>query len=146
MLLKIFRALWFLSVIALFVVLLYGYAGWQQNMIVQDKASGQISIDREILFYTLVALFLLVNVLVYLIAKVFARDNNFSAWFHGLIITINIFFIMAMNFIGLYNSFESYNYGRVGFIIYGSIGLMITWAFTWPIYLLYRKFYIKPEV
>jgi uncharacterized membrane protein YkvI len=144
--LKIFRAIWFVSVLALFATLLYGYAGWQENMIIQDEASGQISMGRDILFYTLLGIFLLVNVLVYLIAKMFAREEHFRAWFHGLVITINIFFIIAMSLIGLYNSFENFDYSRIGFMIYGSIGLIITWALCWPLYLLYRKFFIKQPV
>lgn len=137
--LKIFRAMWFLSVLALFASLLLGYASWQENMIIQDQASGQVSMNRDMLFYALVAVFLLVNVMVYVIAKAFVREENFRAWFHGLVIAINIFFIVAINLIGLYNSFESYDYSRLGIIVYGCIGLIVLWAMTWPLYLIYRK-------
>jgi hypothetical protein len=146
MALKIFRAMWFLSVMVLFMTLLYGYAGWQETMIIQDNASGQIAINRDVLFYGLVGTLALINVLVYLIARLYASEEDFRAWFHGLIITINIFFIIAMNLVGLYNSSESFDYSRIGFIIYGSIGLVILWALMWPVYIIYRKIFIKQAV
>jgi uncharacterized membrane protein len=146
MALKIFRAAWFLSVMVLFATLLYGYAGWQENMIIQDDATDQIAVNREVLFYSLVAVFALVNVLVYVIARLYTREEDFRTWFHGLIITINIFFIIALSLIGVYNSSESFDYNRIGFIIYGSIGLVILWAMTWPLYIIYRKIFVKQAV
>jgi uncharacterized membrane protein len=146
MALKLFRAMWFLSVLTLFAALLYGYAGWQEQMIIQEQASGQVAIHRDVLFYILVGAFTIINVLVYLMAKVYKNDEDFRAWFHGLLITINIFFIIAMSLIGLYNSMEKYDYSRLESIIYGSIGLVIVWALTWPGYLVYRKIFIKQAV
>jgi hypothetical protein len=146
MLLKLFRAVWFLSVLVLFANLLYGYAGWRDVMVIQEETSGQISMNREVLFYVMLGVFITVNVLVYLIRSVFPGDENFRAWFHGLIITINIFFVIALNLIGLYNSTERFDYTRIGFIIYGSIGLMVCWAVAWPVYTLYQKIFLKQSV
>jgi hypothetical protein len=146
MVLRIFRAVWFVSVLVLFAALLYGYAGWQENMIIQDKANDQISLDRDLLFYSLVATFVLVNGLVYLIAWLSAKDESFRAWFHGLIIAINVFFVIALSLIGLYNSAENYDYSRIGNIVYGSIALVFFWAFMWPAYLVYKKIFIKQPV
>jgi hypothetical protein len=138
--------MWFLSVMVLFAVLLYGYAGWQESMIIIDEAGEQVSLTRDALFYTLVAVFSLVNVLVYVIGKVYADQEDFRAWFHGLTITINIFFIIAMSLLAVYNSTENFDYSRIGFIVYGSIALIIFWALTWPLYIIYRKFFIKQTV
>jgi hypothetical protein len=146
MLLKLIRAVWFLSVLALFATLLYGYAGWREVMVIQEESRGQISIDREVLFYVMMGIFITVNVLVYLVKSMFAGLENFRAWFHGLLITINIFFIISLNLIGLYNSAEKFDYNRIGFIIYGSIWLIVFWAAAWPVYALYQKFFIKQPV
>lgn len=144
--LKIFRALWFLSVIVLFATLLYGYAGWQENMVIQQEASENVALSRDVLFYTLVGIFILTNVLVYIVSAVFRANEDLRTWFHGLMITINIFFVIAMNFIGLYNSAERFDYPRIGFVVYGSIALIVVWAAAWPIYSLYQKFLVKPTV
>jgi hypothetical protein len=146
MALKLFRLVWFLSVLVLLATLLYGYAGWQPELIVQDDLSGRVIMTRDALFYTIVGSFLIINVLVYLMRKMFRDEEGFRAWFQGLIITINIFLIIAINLIGLYNSTERFNYDRIAVIIYGSIALIIGWAVTWPIYILYKKFSVKQTV
>jgi hypothetical protein len=137
---------WFLSVLTLLITLLYGYAGWQQEVIVQEESSGRLLMSRDALFYTIVGCFLMINVLVYLMRKMFPKEEGFRAWFQGLIITINIFLIIAINLIGLYNSTERFDYSRIAFIVYGSIGLIIVWSMIWPIYILYKKFFLKQAV
>lgn len=146
MLLKIFRVVWFLSFLALFASLLYDYAAWQEELIVQDEADNQVSLSREVLFYILVAVFALVNVLVYVVSKMFPSEENFRAWFHGLIVTVNIFFIVAMNLIAVYNNTDRFDFSRVGFLVYGSVGLIICWAVAWPVYSLINKFFVKQVV
>jgi len=138
--------MWFLSVLVLFATLLYGYAGWGEELVVQEEGENTVSMSREVFFYVMVGVFAIVNVLVYLVSRMFAKDEDFRAWFHGLVITINIFFIIAINLIGLYNSAEKFDYNRIGFIIYGSVGLVVAWAIAWPVYIFYRKFFVKQVV
>lgn len=144
--LKILRITWFLSVMALFATLLYNYAGWQEELILQEESSGITSMNREVLFYILVATFALINVTVYLVSRTYPSAEHFRAWFHGLMITINIFFIISTNFIGLYNSAEKFDYSRIGVIINGSVWLVVCWAVIWPLYLLYQKIFLKQTV
>ncbi len=147
MTLKLLRAAWFLSVVALLAGLLLAYAGWHDEVVVIAGTGGeQISIGKEGLFYGLTLFFVLVNVMVYVVGKFYARAEMFRAWFHGLVITINVFFIVAVNFIGLYNSGEAYDFERIPYFIYGSIGAMILWAVAWPVYLIYQKFFLKQAV
>ncbi len=88
----------------------------------------------------------MVNLLVYVIGKLAPKELAFRAWFHGLVITINIFSIIAMNLIGVYNSTEHFDFSRIGIIIYGSIALVLAWAIAWPFYLLYQKYFVKQVV
>lgn len=146
MALKIFRAVWFLSVLALFANLLYGYAGWPEELLIQDDSTAQVTIGKEVFFYILVIAIAVVNVMVYVIGKVYASNFDLRAWSHGLVITINIFFIIAISMVGLYNSFEKFDYQRIEFIIYGSVVLIILWSLAWPFYILFRKFFLKQAV
>jgi hypothetical protein len=84
--------------------------------------------------------------MVYLVSKFYRANEDLRAWFHGLLITINLFFVITMSLIGVYNSAEKFDYSRIGFVIYGSVGLILVWALAWPAYLLYQKFFIKPVV
>ena len=144
MTLKLFRAMWFLSVLIVFANLLYVYASLPEMVAVQENESVRIS--REWLFYIILFSVLLVNVLVYLL-KMMAQDGeNLRAWFHGLIITINIFLIIAMQALNVYNSAEIFDHNRVSLILTGSLALILIWAAVWPLYLIFQKFFIKQAV
>lgn len=146
MILKIFKAVWFLSVLAVLVNLLFVYASLPEEVIVRDEDSGRLLANREFLFYAFIAVLLLVNVLVYGFKKVFPLDDSLRTWFHGLVITINIFFIVALNLVQVYNSAEKFDFTKIGFVIYASVYLMIAWALSWPLYRAGRKIMAKQAV
>lgn len=146
MALKIFRAVWFLSVLAVLARLLFGYAGWQEELIIQEQAGEQTIVGKEFLFYLLVVLIAIVNVVVFVFGKMFQRQEDLRCWIHALVTSINVFFIVGISLVGLYNSFEKYDYTQINFIIYGSVALVILVAVAWPVYVLYQKFFIKQAV
>jgi hypothetical protein len=146
MALKIFRAVWFLSVLAVLARLLFGYAGWQEELVIQEKEGEQLLVNKEALFYVLTAMIVLINVVVYIFRKLFERNEQLRTWIHILITSINIFFIVAISLVGVYNSFEKFNYQSIEFIIYGSVGLIICVALAWPVYAFWQKFFVKQAV
>ena len=146
MILKIFKAVWFLSLLTLMVSFLFVYASVPEQLVVHE-GEGIRTISREGLFYGAVALFAVCNVLVFVISRLFSHtSDDFLCWFHGLIITLNIFFIIALNFINLYNSGEKFKFSSIGFVIYGSLALVVLWTISWPFYSLTRKKIDKPVV
>jgi len=138
MVLKVFKAVWFLSVLIVLADLLYVYAGIPDRVIVQESVQGRVEVDRNIFFYIVMIILALFNSLVYATAKLFRDQEDFRAWFHGLIISLNIFFVVGMHLINLYNSSEHFDYSRIGFIIYGSVLLVIGWAMSWPVYKIFK--------
>ncbi len=146
MTLKIFKAVWFLSVLAVLARLLFGYAGWPEELIIQDRGSEQVSINKEVLFYVIVGTLALVNVVVYVFGKVYSRQEDLRTWIHALVTSINIFFITGISLIGLYNSAEKFNYESIYFIIYGSVVLILVVALVWPVYVLAQKFFVKQAI
>jgi hypothetical protein len=137
--LKIFKALWFLSMLAVLANLLYVYASLPETVLIQDAGASSISVGKEGFFYTFTLIIAFINGMVYLISGVYKKDLDFRAWFHGLITTLNFFFIVSLSFIALFNSGERYAYGEIDFIIFGSITLFVLWALGWPFYAIYRK-------
>ncbi len=146
MTLKLFKAVWFLSMLVVLANLLYVYAGLPEQVNLLEDGVETYSVDREQLFYVAMAVIALANVLVYLFSKKLAPDEDFRTWLHGQVITLNIFFIIGMSFIGLYNSTERFDFSRIGFIIYSSVGLVVLWALSWPIYQISRKLKAKQTV
>lgn len=146
MVLKIFKAVWFLSVLAVFARLLFGYAGWQDELVIQETEGEQLLVNKEVLFYVVTLVTVLINVVVYIFGKLFKQQEQLRTWIHILITSINIFFIVAISLIGVYNSFEKFDYQRIDFIIYGSVGLIILVALAWPVYAFCQKFFVKQAV
>jgi len=131
--LKIFKAVWFMSMLAMLSMLLYIYAALPEIVVIQDDGGDIVSISKEAFFYALLVLGGIVNVLVYIVARLDPGAQAFRTWFYGQIITLNFFLIIALSFVHLFNSAEKFDYPRIGFIVYGSVGLVVLWALSWPI-------------
>jgi hypothetical protein len=142
MILKVFKAIWFLSLIIFLVVFMYNYAALPQ-IITVIEATSPFSLSRDALFYSVLAVATVFNVFVFVINKLFSVQAEFRAWFYGLIICLNAFLITAVNFVALYNSSEKFDYQAIGLIIYGSIALVIIWSISWPVYVLAKKVFLK---
>jgi hypothetical protein len=145
MIIKIFKGVWFFSLLATLAIFLYIYASLPQNISFLD--SGTLLISRNALFYSTLALLAILNALVFVVTKVFyGRSEYFIAWVHGLVILFNLFIIVALEFMNVYNSQERFDYQSIGFIIYTSIALVIIWSALWPLYRLFQRFSDKQAV
>jgi len=137
---------WFVSMLAVLASLLYVYAALPEDVVLQEDGVKQIIVHRDTLFYAMTGAIAFVNVLVFILAKVAPKQEDFRAWFHGQIITINVFFIIGLFLVSLFNSQEKYNYARIDFIIYGSVVLMVVWAISWPVWKIFKRFSVKQAV
>ena len=79
MALKLLKAVWFLSMVAVLGALLFVYASLPQEVVVQDDIDARVSIGKEAFFYLAVGFIALTNVMVYIIAKVFKRNEDLRA-------------------------------------------------------------------
>jgi hypothetical protein len=143
MILKIFKGVWFFSLLALFVVFFYVYAGLPEEVVL-SASEESLSISRNGFFYATIMLFAMLNVLVFVVTKLLSNgDQVFSSWFYGLIITFNFFFLASLGFIHVFNGGDRYDYSRMGPAMYGSLILLCVWMISWPIYLGYKKILAK---
>lgn len=140
MILRIFHACWFISLVVVTVVLLYAYASLPENVVVYSEDITIMKIARDTYFFLVLGMLAVINMMVFVIARIMVRKKRFRMWFSGLVITFNIFFIVGINFVALYNSGEVYSYQRLQAIIYTSIGLFSVWTVGWPFYIGYRRF------
>src|SRR5277367_5192196 len=114
MILKIFKAVWFLSLLVILAIFLYVYASFPEEIIVHEGETT-LKLSRDGLFYLSIASFAFCNVLVFIMSRLHVKSSEeFLCWFYGLIISLNIFFIVSLNFINLYNSSENFDYPRIG--------------------------------
>ncbi|HMJ69057.1 MAG TPA: hypothetical protein VK508_09180 [Cyclobacteriaceae bacterium] len=147
MILKIFRVLWFFSILAVLGFFMYVYASLPDPVVVMEEPE-QFVVSKETLFYIILATLAVFNMFVYVFRSLNKTEEGegFVSWYYGLVICLNAFFIVAVSYISLFNSGERFAYERIGIIIYGSVALMILWAFSWPVYLAGRKIFAKKAV
>ncbi len=143
---KLLKGIWFVSMVAALGTLLYVYAGLPLEVVIQSEGGSNVSISNEAFFYAVMMFLAISNVMVFVAGKLFQRDEDFKAWFYGLIMTLNVFFVVALFYISQYNSNENFDFGRVAFLIYGSVALIIIWAASWPVYLIFRRLKSKPSI
>lgn len=145
MIVKIFKGVWFVSLMATLGIFLYVYASLPENISIGGGESPQVS--RNGLFYLTVGLLGLINVITVLSARLFSKDSPyFIAWIYGLVILFNVFLTVSLEFVNVSNSQERFDYQRIGYIIYASVTLVIIWSFTWPIYRMVQRFSGKQAV
>jgi hypothetical protein len=147
MILKIFRVVWFFSIMAVLGFFMYVYASLPDPVVVMEDPE-RLTLSKEVLFYIILATLAIFNMFVYVFRSLnkTPEGEGFVSWFYGLVICLNLFFIVAVSYLSLFNSGERFQYERIGVIIYGSVCLMILWAFSWPIYLAGRKIFAKKAV
>jgi len=144
MILKIFRVVWFFSILAVLGFFMYTYAALPDPLVVVD-GEEQITIGKETWFYSILVLVAVFNMFVYVFRSLNRQRPDpeageaFVTWFYGLVIFLNLFVIVAVSYVSLFNGGERFEYERIGIIIYGSIALMIAWALSWPVYLIFPK-------
>lgn len=146
MVVKVFKGVWFLSLMATLAIFMYVYASLPESILLKEGEAAQ-SITRNALFYATLAVIAIFNAFVFVISRIYNQENEFfKAWFYGLIIFLNLFFIVTLQFLNLYNSGEKFEYESIGYIIYGSIGLVVLWSSLWPLYFLAQRFFSKEAV
>lgn len=127
MVLRIFRSIWFVSVLTILAALLYQYAGLPEVVVIGQDEVNFITFGRDTFFYSVLAILAFVNVTVFIVKRLAHGFEEFQSWYYGLIAVINFFLIVALSFVRLFNSSESFNFGSIGFIIYGSMLLIGVW-------------------
>ena len=138
MIVKIFKVVWFISLLSSLAVFFYVYASLPENISLSDGGRA-CAISREAFFYLMLLLLAVFNGLVVLISRLSLKSEKFATWYFGLTITLNIFFTSTLIFLNIFNSAEKYNYASVGPTVYGSILLMIFWMASWPVYVMIAK-------
>ena len=146
MILKIIKGVWFFSLMLLFGLFFYIYAGLPEEVALSGSEVN-ITISRNGFFYSAITLFALINVLVFVVSKLLSKgDQGFNSWFYGLVITFNLFFLASLGFLHVFNGGDRYDYSRMGPIMYGSLILICAWMISWPGYLMLKKIFSNKEL
>ena len=146
MALKILKVIWVFSLLAVLGVFMYVYASLPETVVVNENPQN-VTLSKETFFYIALTVIAMANALVFVVSSIYPENEiDFKAWFYGMISCANLFFVIGLSFISLYNSGEKYDFGRLGVVIYGSVGLLLVWATSWPVYRALQRFFTKQTI
>lgn len=138
--------MWFLSLLGLLTTLMLVYASLGEIVVIQENGLDRVTLSRESFFYIALILSAVVNTTVYLIKLFYLKNEDFRAWHYGLVITINLFFVVSLSLINAFNSGERFDFSRIAFVVYGSVGLVVAWLLAWPVIYVFKRFSVKSTV
>lgn len=140
---RLVKAFWLLSLLISLGALLYVYAGLPE-VINLDFISSGYTLNRETYFYLTLGILSFSNFSLYALSRHMKYRNEainsiMINWQLSLAALLNFFYIVAMFFLFLLNSGETFNYDYFGYLIFVSLGLVIIWIFVLPILLIRNK-------
>ncbi|MDN4164086.1 hypothetical protein QWY31_01170 [Cytophagales bacterium LB-30] len=144
---KLVRALWLLSLPVFLLVFLVTYSWLPEVVSVGFKASGLafVRMARDHYYYLSIAILLVTNIICFALVKLFEMmpvntEGAFSffyqkelfkerllSWMYSLMLIINMFFITAVCFIGIFNSSDSTSLFKLGVLLYVWPVMMLVW-------------------
>jgi hypothetical protein len=138
-LLRLAKVIWLLSVLAALATLLYVYAAWPEEIAVFE-GERPLLLSRDIVFYAFLGGMAVLNSMVYMVSALNRPEAGLPVrtWYHVFTSTLNLFLIIALQYLNLFNSGEKFAYDTIGPIIYGSIVLVVLTALFWPLFRIWK--------
>lgn len=137
MVLKVFKVIWIISLLAVCAVFFYAYSTLQEQVVLGMDIP---TISKTLFFYSFISIIAVFNGIAFGALKIFG-DYWKRAWFYGLLTTLHLFLSATFIFLAIINSNERYDYGNLGPTVVGSFVIFILWILAFPVIpLLTRSF------
>lgn len=135
MVLKVVKAVWFISLLVVTAVLLFVYAGLPEAV----NLGNGIQTQRSVFFYGVLALLGMLNALAFVTRNLFRLQAAVQTWYFGMLTFLHLFLVVALVFFNQTNGLERFDYSRMGFLINGSLALLLVWAAGYPVFRFAQK-------
>ena len=141
-----------ISVIIFLPALLLVYAFLPDPLgILFDKDGSTVhELSKDTFFYALLFMFVIIQTILILFKRGTGKKLNVKrpyihTWFQGFHLTVNLFILLMLIFIGFANNAIDYSYGSVLFLVYLAPLIVILWLLMLPLFLKPGKSWnIKP--
>lgn len=140
---RLLKFFWLLSGIIGLVILIYSYANIVGNEISIPNSIIEISISKNVYFYSVVAAIIAINGPIYFLSHLLKSKkelnsnffNKIELWLFGMALIINFFIICTVIFLSLLNnSFINY-LNSIGYLIIASLTALVIWLLRLPLLL-----------
>ena len=145
---RIIRVFTTFSILLFLIILLIVYAFLPDRVGIMFSNSGEklYAISRNVFFYSLLWIFFLVQLTFYLfriyVLKSWLKNSerlNLSVWFRGMFLTVNIFFILMVAFLGLANNAIDYTYKSIQNLAFAGPVMLLIWLLLLPAFYVSSK-------
>ncbi len=140
---RLLKFFWLLSGIIGLVILIYSYANIVGNEINIPNSIIEISISKNVYFYSVVTAIIVINGPIYFLSHLLKSNkelnsnffNKIELWLFGMALIINFFIICTVIFLSLLNnSFINY-LNSIGYLIIASLTALVIWLLRLPLLL-----------
>ena len=128
MVLKIFKVIWIISLLAVCTVFFYAYSTLQDQI---SLGLDLPAISKSVFFYGFILILALFNGLAFGAIDLFGASWK-KVWFYGLISVLHLFLAATFIFLAIVNSNERYDYNNLGPAVIGSFILFALWILAFP--------------
>jgi hypothetical protein len=111
------------------------------GLLFNGKGDAVFEVSKNTLFYTVFFIFVIIQILFMLYDKVISirkeiKPNlKISTWLQGMILSINLFIILILIFIGLANNAVDYSFSSIRFLAYVAPLIVIIWLLSLPFFI-----------
>ncbi len=137
---KVFKSIWWFSIIGIFTVLMWVYASLPSfvNIEAAELFKYPVQFKKEPFFYIALAVVVVFNFLIYggglwMAKKTRPLAAALSSWFFAFGIALNFFLIVGLNTINTLNSGEKVNTGGVELLVWLSLAFLAIAALALPV-------------
>ena len=136
-----------ISIVIFLVALLFVYAFLADPLGILFDKNGSIihEMSKDTFFYSTLFLFVIIQVILILFKKSIAtkmkvQHEYLNIWLQGFYLSINLFIIIMLIFIGFANNAVDYSYNSIQFLVYLAPLIVILWLVVLPVFMILKKF------
>ena len=140
---RLLKFFWLLSGFVGFLILIYSYANIVGNEIAIPNSFAEISISKNVYFYSVVVAIIIINGPIYFLSHILKSKKEMSSnffykielWLFGMALIINFFIISTVIFLSLLNNSYINYLNSIGYLIIATLTALVIWLLRLPLLL-----------
>lgn len=127
------------------VLVVYAFLPDPSGLLFNSDGGSIVEVSKNTFFYSILFIFVIIQILYIvfnqttLIRKEGSHNKKISTWIQGMILSINLFIILMIVYIGLANNAVDYSFKSIRFIAFVAPSIVILWLLTLPFFLFIPK-------
>jgi hypothetical protein len=123
------------------VLVVYAFLPDPSGLLFNSDGGSIMEVSKNTFFYSILFIFVVIQILYIvfnqttLIRKEGSHNKKISTWIQGMILSINLFIILMIVFIGLANNAVDYSFKSIRFIAFVAPSIVILWLLALPFFL-----------